>query len=160
MTKDRLSRDDWIAAGFRALVADGPDALKAEKLARALGTTKGSFYWHFKDVPDFHRRMLTHWEEKALNGVIAQIEREESAVAALRNLARIAAGGADEADGGRAVEPAIRAWSRSNAMVSSALAEIDSARLKYLQALMARCGVSNPDLSRALYAAAIGMEER
>lgn len=141
------------------LVSEGPDALKAERLARTLGTTKGSFYWHFKDVPDFHRRMLTHWESKALKDVIDEIEREDSPVSSLRKLALMSSSGADDAHGGVAAEPAIRAWARSNATVANALAEIDAARLKYLQALMSNCGVSNPDLARALYAASIGMEE-
>ena len=74
MTQARLSKQDWISAGFSALQANGPSALKAEPLARALNTTKGSFYWHFRDVPAFHKHMLTHWEDEALTGLIAEIE--------------------------------------------------------------------------------------
>jgi len=47
----RLTRDIWIDAGLKALVSDGPAALAAEPMARRMKTTKGSFYWHFKDVP-------------------------------------------------------------------------------------------------------------
>ncbi|MFN3661424.1 TetR family transcriptional regulator [Yoonia sp.] len=45
--------EDWLMAGFRALASHGPSALRAAALARDLGTTKGSFYWHFKDLPDY-----------------------------------------------------------------------------------------------------------
>ena len=62
MTKSRLSPDKWLTAGFEALVASGPSALAAEPLARALGTTKGSFYWHFKDVPAFQDALLAAWQ--------------------------------------------------------------------------------------------------
>ena len=34
-----------------ALAETGPEALKAEPLAARLGVSKGSFYWHFRDVP-------------------------------------------------------------------------------------------------------------
>ncbi len=46
--KARLTRSDWVLAGFRALLASGPDAIRVEALARDLRATKGSFYWHFK----------------------------------------------------------------------------------------------------------------
>ncbi len=57
MNTTRLNSDRWIAAGFDALRQAGPQALAAEPLARRLGTTKGSFYWHFKDVPAYHARL-------------------------------------------------------------------------------------------------------
>jgi len=66
----RLSRDRWIDAGFRALTEKGPQALKAEPLARGLNTTKGSFYWHFKDVPAFQAEMLACWEKQATQDII------------------------------------------------------------------------------------------
>ena len=63
MKRIRLNRQSWIDAGLRALVAEGPTALAAEPLARQLGTTKGSFYWHFKDVPDFQKAVIRDWQK-------------------------------------------------------------------------------------------------
>ena len=37
-------------AGFRALSAEGPQGIRVEAIARQLKLSKGSFYWHFKDV--------------------------------------------------------------------------------------------------------------
>lgn len=159
MTDKRLTKDDWVLAGFRALVQKGPQALKAEPLARALGTTKGSFYWHFKDVPSFHSAMLLYWERHALEGIIALVEAEGTAVASLRKLAQVSVSHDDPAYGGKHAEPAIRAWARSDAEVSNAVAEVDAKRLAYLQRLLEQCGVSNPELARAIYAASLGMEE-
>ena len=45
----RLSRQEWIDAGLKAMARDGVDAVRIERLAAALKVTKGSFYWHFKD---------------------------------------------------------------------------------------------------------------
>ena len=43
----RTLRTSWIDEGLRALAHGGPDAVRIEGLARALGVTKGGFYWHF-----------------------------------------------------------------------------------------------------------------
>ena len=50
-------------AGFRALARSGARALRAEALARDLDTTKGSFYWHFKDLPDYLTRLGVPFRE-------------------------------------------------------------------------------------------------
>ena len=49
MASTRTPRSSWIDEGLRALAAGGPDAVRIESLARALGVTKGGFYWHFDD---------------------------------------------------------------------------------------------------------------
>jgi len=73
MTSTRLSPEKWIDAGFAALIAHGPASLAAEPLARALGTTKGSFYWHFKDVPAYHAALVRDWHTNALSEVMQQL---------------------------------------------------------------------------------------
>ncbi len=149
-TKTRLTPDDWHKAGLTALAASGPEALKAEPLARALGTTKGSFYWHFADVPAFRAALLTYWADTA-NLALDPPGDRRGAVAQLHDLVKD--GFADKAG----AEPAIRAWARSDAAAAQAVAELDQQRLAHLQALLATIGVTNPDIARMLYAARIGM---
>ena len=72
MKRERLSRQSWIDAGLKALVAQGPTALAAEPLARALGATKGSFYWHFKDVPSLHEAVTQDWQTRAFARVVVR----------------------------------------------------------------------------------------
>lgn len=151
MKNARLSQDDWIEAGFNALLVTGPQALKAELLARSLGATKGSFYWHFKDVPAFHARMIAQWEDRALSGMISEIEKQETPLAALNHFVQRTA--ADHA-----IEPAMRAWARAAPPVADAIEQVDTARLTYLALLLKQCGVSNPELAQALYAAAVGLQ--
>ncbi|MDC0739219.1 TetR/AcrR family transcriptional regulator [Cognatishimia sp. SS12] len=159
MAKNRLSPEAWVAAGFRALASQGPAALKAEPLARSLGTTKGSFYWHFADVPAFHAAMLTLWEERAFANVVRSLESEDNPIQRLRALGAMAAEDTSEEFGGRAAEPAIRAWARDNTQVAEGVARVDAKRMEYLNALLADIGLSNPELSRILYGALIGMQE-
>lgn len=160
MTATRLSPDSWINAGFQALVAQGPSALKAEALARGLQTTKGSFYWHFKDVPAFHETMLSQWEEASLAALEAALVGEGSAVQRLRHFAQsdpTAQNGL--ASHGAALEPAIRAWAHENAEAAATVARVDARHMEALDTLLAEIGLSNPELSRILYGARLGMAE-
>ena len=47
--RTKLSRDDWLASSMDALLLEGVEGIHIEPLAKRLGVTKGSFYWHFKD---------------------------------------------------------------------------------------------------------------
>ncbi|MEM8755480.1 MAG: TetR family transcriptional regulator, partial [Pseudomonadota bacterium] len=52
--KQRLSRDDWLAHALGTLAAEGAPALRADRMAKALGVSRGSFYWHFRDLDDLN----------------------------------------------------------------------------------------------------------
>ena len=51
----RQSTADWEEAALQAVAANGLDALSIPELARTLGVTKGSFYWHFRSLRDLIR---------------------------------------------------------------------------------------------------------
>ncbi len=152
----RLTPVDWIAAGFRALATHGPEAIKAEPLARALGTTKGSFYWHFKDVPAFKAQMLKHWHDEAFVAIARAVDAGSDPTDRLYHLAELAT--TDREDyGGAATEPAIRAWAAADPDVAAAVRDVDAKRLAYLEDLLAELDLTNPDFARIVYGAYVGM---
>lgn len=53
---------------------EGPQALAAEPMARRLGVSRGSFYWHFTSAFDFEAAILVEWEEQWTNKVILAVE--------------------------------------------------------------------------------------
>ena len=154
----RLSREDWIEAGFRALVEAGPGALKAEPLARRLGSSKGSFYWHFKDVPDFRAAMLAHWNEKAHTGIIDGLAGMSDPRARLSRLADLASSPAEARYGGARVEMAIRAWSLEDENVAAAVDAVDTGRIAYLESLLEECG-RPAGLALVVYGAYVGLDD-
>ncbi len=154
----KLTPKDWIAAGFQALTSDGPEALKAEPLARRLGTTKGSFYWHFKDVPAFKADMLSFWEDSATEEIIRILSDIPTAENRLRALAAVSAE-LGQPYGGVGAEPAIRAWSKSDETVAQAVRRVDAGRLGYVKDLFDEMGLTNPDLPLLTYAALVGLQE-
>ena len=157
-SRPRLTAEDWLMAGFRALACSGPTALKAEALARELGTTKGSFYWHFTDLSDYLVRLIRLWEERAFDGVIALIDPAAPPRARLEQLCMLAVGLRDPSYGGAALEPALRAWALASADVAKAVARMDARRMAYLVSLCREAAVKNPDASDALYALIVGLE--
>jgi AcrR family transcriptional regulator len=153
-----LSAEDWLMAGFRALAATGPSALRAEALARDLGATKGSFYWHFKNLPDYLAKLIALWETRAFTDVLASLDPNLPPRGRLEQLCLLASGFRDSSYGGAALEPAMRAWALSAPNVADALRRMDARRLDALADLCAQAGITNPAAPRALYALAVGIE--
>lgn len=151
--RKRLRREDWLAAAEAVLAEHGAEALKAEPLARHMQTTKGSFYWHFRDVPDLHAQLLARWEAAATAATEAAIAQPGSAAARLRALAQALA----DPGPGRVTEAAIRAWAATDAAARDAVGRIDTARRAALQALLQETGISNPEMAQIIHAAALGM---
>ena len=55
------SREDWVDAAWTLLGDVGVDGVRVESLARTLGVTKGSFYWHFKNRQDLIDALFDRW---------------------------------------------------------------------------------------------------
>ena len=150
----RLTKDAWIATGFEALTEDGPDALKAETLASRIGATKGSFYWHFADVPAFHAAIVSAWAARASAELEQVLDSDTGTVERLRQLAEDIAG---PQQGTARTELAMRAWARGHTGASKVVARVDDARLALFRALLSEAGISNPEIARIIYAAGLGM---
>ncbi len=83
---DQLSAEDWLHQGLKTLAKSGFTALKAEPLAKAMGVSRGSFYWHFADIGVYHAAILKHWRDVAAEQVIADLElvsKDRDAIALL-----------------------------------------------------------------------------
>ena len=160
--KKTLSRADWIGAAIGALTNGGAQALKAEALARSLKVSKGSFYWHFKDVNDLKRAMIHHWQRRASDAVDAEIARTAQAPpAALSRLLALTDTRHGSPFGDRATEAAIRDWARGEPFVRQAVAEVDARRVAFLTGLLRQHGLGAPEAAqtaRLFYAAMIGCE--
>src|ERR1700730_5847645 len=62
-----LQPDDWIRAAFARLATEGIDAVRVELLARDLGVSKGSFYWHFQDREELLGRRFDSMSEDEID---------------------------------------------------------------------------------------------
>ena len=128
----RTPRSRWIEEGLRALAAGGPDAVRIEPLARALGVTRGGFYWHFDDRRALLAEILDTWERVSVDEVIERVEGEGGhARAKLRRLSAFA-GSSDEP---LRTDLAVRDWARRDPTVAERLRRVDNRRMDYLRSL-------------------------
>lgn len=77
LARKRLTADDWADAALAALVERGLAAVAVEPLAAGLGTTKGSFYWHFANRDALVAAALARWEESSTERIIRAMEAVE-----------------------------------------------------------------------------------
>jgi len=132
MALTRTPRSSWIDEGLRALAAGGPDAVRIEPLAQALGVTKGGFYWHFDDRRALLEEMLDTWERVMLDEVIESVESEAGdARARLRRLFALAASSGELLR----IDLAVRDWARRDQTVAERLRRVDNSRMDYMRSL-------------------------
>jgi AcrR family transcriptional regulator len=153
-----LSRRDWVEAAFEALTADGLPGVAVEPLARRLGTTKGSFYWHFANRAELIAATLELWEQRETVETIERIRTlptPEARLAALGTAAYSAA-----ATGGNALASVLAA--AADPLVAPVLARVTRTRLAFLEELYRDLGASASDagyLARVAYAVYLGIAQ-
>jgi AcrR family transcriptional regulator len=125
----------WIEEGLRTLAAGGPDAVRIESLAQALGVTKGGFYGYFDDRRALLEEMLDTWERRVIDEAIERVEGEGGdAKARLRRLFALASSLPGEL---MKIELAIRDWARHDKAVARRLKRVDNRRMEFMRALFA-----------------------
>ena len=133
---DQLSVQDWLNQGLKTLAKSGFTALKAEPLAKAMGVSRGSFYWHFTDIGAFHAAILKQWREIAAEQIIGGVEAASGGENPLEVLLRRVFSER------LAIENAVRTWASVDAAARSAVQAIDRRRLGYVEGLLTQSGLS------------------
>ncbi len=141
-SRGQFGPDDWIQAAQRVLSSRSIDSVRVEVLAKEMGVTKGSFYWHFKDRDDLLQRMLTAWRDAATEQIIFRFENRGLPPRELiRDLLSLPFRGTQAMEAA-AVELAIRAWARRDDAARSVLDEVDAKRLTYITQCFRALGFS------------------
>jgi AcrR family transcriptional regulator len=128
-----LLPDNWLRAAENRLAQHGIESVRVEVLARDLGVSKGSFYWHFRDRGELLDKLLARWEDSE----IAWLDSESTAAAASRWANFIAR----TADGDRMhLEVALRAWSRSDERVAARVAAVEKRKSRLIADILREIG--------------------
>ena len=150
----RLSRQDWLHAGINAVIDGGVDALAVEPLAARMGTTKGSFYWHFADRAELVAAVLDVWERLATAAIIDELGQVADPRERLRQLLAVVFRHADE----DRFEHAIHA-AAPHPLVAPVLARVTATRLAFLTEIFLALDLTPArarDRARITYAAYLG----
>jgi AcrR family transcriptional regulator len=132
---DRLTRTAWIEHGLRTLAATGPGGLKVGALSAGLNVSRGSFYWHFRDIAHFKAELLTSWRERATDQVIRDLEADRGEPDRLKHLLKRAFSERT------ALDRAVRSWAESDKDVEAVVAAIDVQRVDYVAGLIEASGI-------------------
>ncbi|MGN8157249.1 TetR/AcrR family transcriptional regulator [Salinisphaera sp. SWV1] len=84
--KNALSAQDWAEAALEAIGRRGVEGVAVEPLARELGVTKGSFYWHFANRDALLTAALARWEARETDEVLARVQQETDPRARIKRL--------------------------------------------------------------------------
>jgi AcrR family transcriptional regulator len=154
----RLSREDWIGAALQALADGGPSGVAVERLAARLGTTKGSFYWHFKDREELITEALATWEREETDALIAEMRDVVDPVERLR------VGTAMAMEYDEAERPDVRLLpSASDPMAGEVVKRVQRKRLKFLAQIFAEAGFPPAESrlrARLAYSLALGWHQQ
>jgi AcrR family transcriptional regulator len=140
-----LTAGDWTQAALDALARGGIAAVAVEPIAKALGATKGSFYWHFTDRNALLDSALQLWEGRDTDRVIAAVDDTQDAEVQLRNLLKltfrsVVQEGPPSEGGAGSVELALQA-SASHPLVAPTLARVTQRRLAFVTTLYIELGL-------------------
>ena len=129
-----LTRDDWLDAAHEAVVEGGFDQLRVLQIAKALGVSRGSFYWHFTGQGELQAELLERWRrqqlavEATLNAEVAVDPQQDLAHVLETALAQIG----PQMEHMR-FELALRGLGRRDEAVAGMLAEVDALRLSLFE---------------------------
>ena len=73
----KISTEQWLERSLEILNKQGFGRLNIDRLVKAMGVTKGSFYWHFTSRKDFVTRLVEYWDAIFTDTVIEHIEKFE-----------------------------------------------------------------------------------
>ena len=134
---ENLTREDWIAAAWEMLGESGVEGVRVEPLAKKLGVTKGSFYWHFKGRQDLLDSLLDRWfaiwDERTLSDVQAAASPADKIWGLFRSVI-------GRASRGQTVS--LRIWSHRNPEIARRIDERDTERLAFLMEHLQSIGYS------------------
>lgn len=151
---ERLTKAAWTEAALQVLAEEGVEAVRVEPLARRLGVTKGSFYWHFSDRGALLEALLVQWEQSATHDVIKTVElASEAPEERLRLLTQWVF------RHGGPLDRAVRAWANHDEVAANAVARVDATRYEFVRHLFEEHGLSKAKAAmraRLLYTSLIG----
>ena len=150
----RLSADDWAQAALDLIAETGVQAVAVEPLARRLGVTKGSFYWHFPSRDALLQAALERWENVEQEALFGALEKMPDARERLRALFNMVA---REYKSHVIYSALLKA--QDHATVNPVIERVSKRRLDYLTASFRQAGLGREDAqhrARLTYAAYVG----
>lgn len=136
----RGSADLWLDAAYERLIAGGVEAVKILPLAKDLGLSRTSFYWHFSDRDALLAGIVDRWQAQNTGNLQARCAAPADTIcAALFNLFDC---WIDAALFDAKLDLAIRNWARTDSALQARVEAADTARITAISDMFQRFGFS------------------
>ena len=152
----RLDKESWLLQGFKTLDVEGFSRITIDNLCDKQKRSKGSFYYHFKNIDGYIEEFMKYWSEKntadfiKVTEAVTNIKEKHIKLNDLTSLVS------------HQSEQVIRAWSFSNKLVKQYLEQVDDLRTEYLIKLNMQSGMDAErakDYAVIEYATLIGIQQ-
>jgi AcrR family transcriptional regulator len=134
-----LEREDWLAIARKTLIEEGISAVRVERLAKALGVTRGGFYWRFRNLEELLALLVEDWRGSNGRALFAILGQAKTLSERFDEVVRI---WLDERGYSPAWDTAMRVWGRVSPHVRAAVQAVDAERIAVLQTMFQDDGLS------------------
>jgi AcrR family transcriptional regulator len=138
-----LTTADWVNEAIELLVTRSIEHVRVEPLAKRLGATKGSFYWHFRDRAALLTAVIEEWTRLAIAEPEAWTRANNAT--ARQQLRRLLDFRTAMTNRWAELEVAMTAWSRRSRPARMAALKVNRHRLAYLHGLFKELGFSEKE---------------
>lgn len=141
-SRERFTRDSWLALALDVLAEEGRAKIKIEYLAKRLGVTKGSFYSHFSDRRDFIASVSLYWADTLTATVLENLSQSEGGAEEklLLLMQTIKNQKIDRYD------IVMRSWALDEPLVADHVKKVDRVRFEYIKSLFTEMGFVGEEL--------------
>lgn len=143
VSREPLTREDWILAARKALIKGGIGAVRIVPLAKALRMTRGGFYWHFKGRQDLLDALLDDWVQT--NTAAFEAVLKEPGSNGRAEFQAIVDVWVNERNYSPAWDAAMRNWAGLSRKVAAVVKRVDQHRIDIIHQVFLDLGYRGPE---------------
>jgi AcrR family transcriptional regulator len=152
-----LGRDVWLDTARTALIEEGTAGVEINKLAKRLGSSRGGFYWFFKDRAQLLEELLAYWARTST--VVFEQILEIPRRSGMEKYLAIINLWIDEEEYDPKWDGAVRDWARTSGMVRKVVQGVDRKRIAVLEKIFNEIGYAGKEAhirARVMYYHQVG----
>ncbi len=137
-----ISKDQWLVKALELLELKGFEAVKIERLAKLLGTSRSGFYWHFKNRQDLLQHLLDYWTHEYTSILIDDLEikklgADKRLLTAMKTIKN---------EKLTKYDLAMNAWAKADPRVHEAVKKVMKMRLDFSRKIFVELGFDGDEL--------------
>ena len=152
---ENLKKNNWLSEGLKIIESKGFTRITVDYLCERVKRSKGSFYFHFKNIDGYIQALMDFWVEKDTLSIIHKAntanDKEKKQVLYQLSVKK-----------SLKLEQYIRAWGFSNETVRKMVEKADDLRMESIVAVEVNNGKKTDeakDIAVLTYSAFVGIQQ-